>query len=509
MQDTVTDPHNPPETNTTRPLAQETLRALFSCQEAAPPQNVPDDVPHLCAHLESLRSSALAIQYRAPTLERLFTRSISTVRALTPEILGSSLPLPRKTRQLVRSLQDLLKTLAEDLFAALAAMDDHLVKGVRQPHERVLWRSLYALSQHLLIGNLAASPPAGGTWQQLHQIYETALRLGVATRTLESTSHTVQSAYYTAILLGCAQPASFSSLEIDFVASYLEGLSSLPDLIDDSEATTPSTFWIDPARDTPPVARARKPPPPETPVRYFACDKLAMQLKTQLAALDAGSSPYEIDLPDFAGTPAGRGVLRRLTAYWGEPGKRRFPRRRQNYRATLCAGLDTLWQLLQKDDTSAVETSNWMVINECPDGYAVMHVSGKPGDLSIGDVIAIRTESGESWQICIIRWALSENQEHLELGLQILATHAVPAILALPESADTRHLHVLILPKIKTLRPAERVVTPSGALADYSENLVLIVENGNLEVREITSTGLDEQNSHVEVYSIVSAKRSS
>lgn len=130
-------------------------------------------------------------------------------------------------------------------------------------------------------------------------------------------------------------------------------------------------------------------------------------------------------------------------------------------------------------------------------------------DLSIGDVIAIRTESGGSWQICIIRWALSENQEHLELGLQILATHAVPAILALPESADTRHLHVLILPEIKTLRPAERVVTPSGALADYSGNLVLIVENGNLEVREITSTGLDEQNSHVEVYSIESGKRSS
>lgn len=30
-------------------------------------------------------------------------------------------------------------------------------------------------------------------------------------------------------------------------------------------------------------------------------------------------------------------------------------------------------------------------------------------------------------KVCIIRWALSENQEHLELGLQILATDAVPA----------------------------------------------------------------------------------
>ena len=132
-----------------------------------------------------------------------------------------------------------------------------------------------------------------------------------------------------------------------------------------------------------------------------------------------------------------------------------------------------------------------------------MHVSGKTGSLSVGDVVALRTESGENWQICICRWALSENQEHLELGLQILATRAVPAVLALPAATEGRkRLSVLILPKIKALRPTEMLVVPSGALNDQSRNLILVIDKENIEIREIRSTQLDEQNSHIEVFSI-------
>jgi hypothetical protein len=171
----------------------------------------------------------------------------------------------------------------------------------------------------------------------------------------------------------------------------------------------------------------------------------------------------------------------------------------------LCAGLGNLWTLFQDGDAALVETSSWMVTNESPDGYAVMHVSGKTGTMSVGDVTAIRTESGEDWQICIVRWALSENQEHLEFGLQILATHAVPAFLAVPANADaddSRRLSVLILPEIPALRATEMLVVPSGALNNQRKNFVLVVEKDNLEVREMRSTHLDERNSQIEVFSI-------
>ena len=96
-----------------------------------------------------------------------------------------------------------------------------------------------------------------------------------------------------------------------------------------------------------------------------------------------------------------------------------------------------------------------------------------------------------------------ENQEHLELGLQLLATRALSAVLALPAAGDRGTcLSVLLLPKITTVSPAEMLVIPSGAVHEQFRNLVLVVENENINVREVRSTQLDERNSHIEVFSI-------
>ena len=65
--------------------------------------------------------------------------------------------------------------------------------------------------------------------------------------------------------------------------------------------------------------------------------------KQALAAIDTVIQ----GLPGFAASPGGHGVLRRLATLWGHPAKRKFPRRRQSYRADLCSGLDRLWQLLR------------------------------------------------------------------------------------------------------------------------------------------------------------------
>ncbi len=484
-------------------FSQEGVREILAWLDAQQPANANDSLAPLHTHLARLRTSQATPKQRSAVLERLYTRSISVVATVLPSLTDVSLPIPRKTRQLIRSLQDLLRGLAEDLLATLNIVDGHMAGGLRQPPDLTLWRSLYALAQHLLISNLASSPAGVGIWQQLHRTYNTALHLQISGNQPDGASSSLHNVYFSAILLGCAQPASFTSSEVNFVATYLKTFADQIDFSNNTASTTPALFWIDPTRDAPAVASARKTAPPETPVYYFSCDRLAALLRKQLAALNSGDSPPQINLPVFSGTPAGRGVLRRLITYWGEPGKRRFPRRRQNYRAALCAGLDSLWHLFQDGEATTIETSSWMITNESPDGYAVMHVSGKIAGLSVGDVIAIRTESGENWQIGIVRWALSENQEHMELGLQILATHAVPALLALPsESTDRSRLSVLILPKIRALRSTELLVVPSGALDNQSRNLILVVEKDNIEVREIKCTRLDEQNSQIEVFSI-------
>jgi hypothetical protein len=476
------------------------LNAIFAWLALAPASDANDDLAALRSFLTDLRRCRATREQRISALNRLYLRSVPVVDALVASLADVSLPLHRHTRQRIRNLQTLLRTFADDFQTTLEKNDEAALRVNGLPPELIVWRILQVLAQHLLISNLSASPAGVGIWKQLHQSFDHASAIGAGEYAPAGSDTSARQLYHAAILLGCAQPASFTSREVSFVAAYA---SRFADRIDPAEASASedsATFWIDPERDAPAHGCARRTAPPEMRVHYFSFSRLAALLESQIAALDVGSNLA--GLPAFAETPAGRGVLRRLHVFWGSPGKRLFPRRRQNYRAALCTGLGNLWRMFQ-DGEATIETSNWMITNESPDGCAIMHVSGKTGNLSVGDITAIRSETGVSWQVCIVRWALSENQEHLELGLQILATRAVPAILALPVAGgDGGQFSVLLLPEVPALRASEMIVVPTGTLAGDPKNLVLVVEQQNLKVREVRRTGIDEQNSQVEVFSI-------
>lgn len=163
--------------------------------------------------------------------------------------------------------------LAEDLLAAQKSDDgEQAYHGLGQAADLPLWRSLYALAQHLLISNLAASPAGIGIWQQLHQTYAIARRLDLVCHTPDGASDTLQNIYFSAILLACAQPASFTSREVDFVAAYLERFADRIDSTTTTSSKSPAMFWVDPARDAAAFACSRKSAPPETSVLYSARD---------------------------------------------------------------------------------------------------------------------------------------------------------------------------------------------------------------------------------------------
>ena len=479
--------------------SREGLRTLVSRLEKSAPVNAEKEATELYHRLRSLHQTLVVPALRWPETGRIFARAMFLVDTQIPLLGRTSFPVSRKSRLLVRALQNLLALLAEDLSAPAEADE----VGAPAPALR-LWQALRTLSCHLLISYLTAAPPGKDIWLNLHQCYRQAQALGVDENTPPGCPISLQSLYYSAALLGCAQPSAFTSGEITFIADYLELFADQTDPGSGTSPESPTAFWIDPTQDTPPMACARKPAPPETEVHYFCCDRIVELLRNQLDSLESGAPPAQIGLPEFAAQAAGHGILRRLIAYWGNPGKRRFPRRRQSYRAELCCGLDNLWQVFRETPGLPVETSHWMVINESPDGYAVMHVSGNPGAIAAGDIAAIRTETSDRWQTCIVRWAISENQEHLELGLQILASKAIPATLTLqlPGKEETEKLPVLILPSVPPLRPLQMLVVPPGVLDTEPKHLVLMIEKRNLELREVRNTALDEQNSQIEIFSI-------
>ncbi|MGE5386574.1 MAG: hypothetical protein ACM3SV_11895 [Betaproteobacteria bacterium] len=491
-------------------VAEQKAKALLEWLAATHGDATRDDVDILRDHLLGLRGAPLPPARHLQVLDFIYEHVIKIVASTLPTLHDVSLPISRKTRQEARKVQQLLETLSQDYLISLAAIFDPVSNDKPHAPEIAIWRAVDALGLHLMISHLAASPPEVGIWRMMHGAYRSARCYGLATRRIPKQENTLEQRYLSSILLACSQPASFSSSELEFIAEYIPLCIDTVTLSDRPQANCRGLFWIDPDKDGPASPLARRQPPPNTTVLFFACDTIASTARDHLEALEKAYPAYQLGLPAFAETSAGLGVLRRLAARWGRPSKRRFPRRRHSYRATLCAGLDDLWHLMHAPDEAVETTSEWMIINESPDGCAMMHMSGKTDHLRVGDLVAFRPEIENetalpAWNVCIVRWALSENPEHIELGLQILAPTGEPALVQLNDGANRpTHISGLLLPSIPPMRSTEMLVLHTGALANHPDKLTVAVGKEKSTLRELEMVGLSEQTASVEAFNVVS-----
>lgn len=467
-----------------------------------------DDAEALHQQLLSLRESPLPCAQRLKLLDLLYGQAQRIALHEARSLNEISLPISRKLRQRLRILLDLLATLTQDYFNTLAEIFDPQGPSVSKIPHLSLRRAMHTIAWQLRVTQLIAAPNPIGLWQQLHSAFSTARRLGLDEFPGPNGSACIRRLYTNILLAAIAQPSSFSSGELEFIGEYIA--NSTPDikLTDTPPRDRHGIFWIDASRDFPGHALTRRIPGPDTPALYFACDEVAEVALRHHQELLKGASSEALGLPAFADTHTGPGVLLRLNQLWGHPAKRKFPRRRQSYRAHLCPGLDNLWKLI-KFPGEAPGMSEWMVINESPEGYALMHMSGHTQNLRVGDIVAMqatddRVQPPQTWHICLIRWAISENPEHIEIGLQILAPKAVAVEVATPTRLESGKAAALILPATPPLRPHQSLVVPTGLLDRQMRRVVILLEGNNLNVRELRPTGLDEQSSSVEIFSVSS-----
>ncbi len=453
-----------------------------------------------------LRQVPIPMAQRVKLLDLLYSQTERVVSAELRTLHEISLPASRKLRQRMKLVLDLLATLTQDYFNTLAELFDPDGNNTLRAPQLSLRRAMEAIAWQIRINHLLASPPSLGLWQQLHAVFRNAQRLGLEHTPGSRHDASIQRIYTNILLAAIAQPASFSSTELEFINDYIEQSPLEIELEKTPALNKTGLFWIDPSKDFPAHALIRRIPANDINVLYFSCDALVQATAKHLAQIKQGVSAASLGLPAFAETHAGQGVLQRLKVLWGHPGKRKFPRRRQSYRAHLCVGLGKLWQLI-KSPAEKAEVSEWMVTNESPDGYALMHISGNTNGLHVGDIIALQAlgehvETPAAWHVCLIRWAISENPEHIELGLELLAPHAIAAEIAHPSTFAAGKIAALILPKIPPLRPFESLVIPSGILKENTRKIILIVEDKNLEIREICTTHLAEQTSAIEIFNV-------
>lgn len=483
------------------------IKGILEWLALAHGRDTTEDAGELLQQLAILRDTPVPGPQRVKILDLIYTHTEKIVTRQLQRLRRTTLPVARRIRIRAQATQDILEELTQEYFNSLADIFDPQTPDTPQWPHHSLRRAMYAISWRIRIAQLTASPTPNGAWQQLHAAYRTARRLGLEHLAGPRDTGSIQQIYSAALLLAMAQPASFSSDELDFLAQYIE--RRMPPLAFVPGAAPPgkAIYWVDPDKDDPAHALIRRMPDPGLRVLYFCCDQVAEIVQGDREILAAGQAltGSELRTPATAG-----GVLKRLQRIWGQPMKRRFPRRRQSYRANLCIGLENLRQLATQD-TPKAESGKWMVINESPDGYALMHVAGETTELRVGDIVAIQvnSEPGAAWQICIIRWAISENPEHLEAGLQVLSSRVIAAKI-IPKQQDAGDkVPALILPATPPLRPGHAIVVPTGTLPQHPARLVALPDKNPDEAMEMDTLALDEQNSLIEIFGVSPPRKKS
>lgn len=465
------------------------------------------DAAQLYQQILLLREAAIPTAQRIEFLDLLYAHAVRIANTERVKLRRISLPVSRKDRQRMKPVQDILATLTQDYFNTLAELfDPEITNTLRTPHIS-LCKAMNTIAWQIKINHLLAAPPNVGLWQQLHAAFRSASRLGLEDLPIPHDQPSIRQTYTNTLLAGIAHPASFSSAELEFISDYIESTFLSIDFASTPPLDSTGLFWIDLSNDFPACALARRMPAANLDVLYFSCNTIASAANQHRAALEKEIPAATLGLPVFAETHAGKGVLQRLNRLWGHPSKRKFSRRKQSYRAKLCAGLNPLWHLL-KTPTVKTNLSEWMVTNESPDGYSLMHIAGQTEGLHVGDIVALqptgeRAEASPLWHTCIIRWAISENPEHIELGLELLAPQAIAAEITHPVELTAGKIAALILPETLPLRKGESLVVPTGVLKEDTRRIILVVEKDNLEIREIRTSHLAEQTSTIEVFSVL------
>jgi hypothetical protein len=462
------------------------------------------DVGELLDNLAKLRESSAAGEQRRALLDLLQAQAGRLCAAELPGLGGHAFPVPRPLRQKARAIQEALDILIHEYVDSLAMLFDSDAAGGPRNPEATLRRILQCCGWHLAVSHAISSPDGVGLWGHIHASYRAARRLGIAQMPGSDGEPALETLYGRLVLAAVARPSSFRPDELAFIRSYIDLATRPLEILDTAPRDRDGLFWIDLEGDFPAYAVKRRPPPAEAPALFFAADLVARDAAEHLAALEEPVGPMPSSLPPEAATPAGMATLRRLAELWGSPTKRRFPRRKRAYRSELVAGFGPLWQAL--NTTLAQPVSQWMVTNESPDGYALMHITGDTTGLAVGEVAAVRHGEEDpsgvaSWQVGLIRWALSENPEHVEIGLQQLAAQAVPARVV-RAAGDGGNVSALLLPPSPPARIAPALLLPAGLLSMNDRRLAVLIEQGNLRVCEFDVTGIAEQGPSIEVFNL-------
>ncbi|MCX7892398.1 MAG: hypothetical protein N2544_08555 [Burkholderiales bacterium] len=427
-----------------------------------------DDAPAagraLLEELERLNGTRMRAATRQDAAELFLARANRILPALDGRLARATLPLSTDSRSAAAIAEELLVQLAYSYKLLLVEQGRRLFGFASSGRALVpVVRAMQLLARRLQVGyRMYASNPKG-VWSELHELYHFASRRGLAGKALPGETDTPASIYRNALLVAFSDPLKMMQGDLDRLNAYLERFGDLASLSPAGQQRPgQGLFLIKPQRDLPGYALAKRHHPmPQGHDLILNTLPLAERLLDQLAKLAAGERAPTMGLPEDGDEPAFRDLMGRLVKHWGAVPNRRFTRLRTHARVEISVGLRGIWEFLERQGKPAPDGGEWLVTNESPRGFALLHLSGPIEPIRVGEVVGIRTRDSRTCHVCVVRWVLADKPDHLELGLEEIAPTARPVSIRKARDAESEPAEpVLLLPEVPSLNQAPALLAP-------------------------------------------------
>jgi hypothetical protein len=466
--------------------------------QALPADNPPEQGRQMLVRLTALNRARARVTLRQDVTEQIHARALEIFPMLLGALASATLPLSDTSRSAVGVAEELVTEIAYSYKHLLVEQSRRLF-GLASSGRAMLpvIRAMQLLARRLAIGYRMYATNPKGVWLELHELYQFALRRGLANRALPDEADTPLSIYRDALLVAFAEPLKLMQGDLDRVHAWLARFGALASLATTGQSRGgQGVFLIKPQRDVPGYALAKRHHPmPQGHDLQLSTLPLADALLDQLARLAAGESAKSLGLPEDADDAAFRDLLGRLVKHWGAVPNRRFTRLRTHARVEVSIGIRGIWDFLHQRPAAA-KTGEWMVTNESPRGFALLHVGGPIEPVRVGEVVGLRTRDSRTCHVCVVRWVLSDSPEHLELGLEELAPTARAVSLRSARSPRPDESQpVLLLPEVPALNQAPAILAPLFPLDSTCE-----LNLGDLQSRlRVRATRLLERTVSVQI----------
>jgi hypothetical protein len=388
-------------------------------------------------------------------------------------------PVSGPLRQVAYLVEKLLKELAAGYsHVVLSVPRSWLSLGFKSHLHIPLVRAMDLHARRLALSHRLYARSPGAVWAELHTLYRTAREWGLEDRDVESPPASPSRVYRNALLLAFAQPTKLLHGDFPRVHAYLERFGELAELVDARPiAESSCVFLVDPRRDRAGIAFSKRTDlPPQSGDLMLLTGGLVERLQTQLRRLGEGIAPASLGLPDDAGTQAYRELMQRLVGNWRGERKQRSARMQFHPRVDVWVGLRDIWRALRyesppepgettRSGQSMPRASQWIILNESARGFALKYMSGELAPINVGDIVGVRGRDRGSIYVCLVRWILSNNPEHFELGLQQLSPIVVPAVYKPEDSERVAPEPILFFPAVPAQNTPASVIAAANRLA--------------------------------------------